>query len=173
MRAEFELKDADAAIATMTDHPVLIHVPVGTGAIGKEPATGVLSRGVHPSGAPRHIARALESERDQGPRRRRAHPPGHARHPDRLAGPRHRADRPSGRRSARRGHQSTYASVTRASGGITPDEAKTRSCTPRSARARTCDLGAEADLRLDPPRHGRAMPHVFEDLRNSSSSSSA
>ncbi len=35
--AEFELKDADAAIATMTDHPVLIHVPVGTGATGKEP----------------------------------------------------------------------------------------------------------------------------------------
>jgi carboxymethylenebutenolidase len=33
--AEFELKDADAAIATMTDHPVLIHVPVGTGATGK------------------------------------------------------------------------------------------------------------------------------------------
>jgi carboxymethylenebutenolidase len=36
-RAEFELKDADAAIATMTDHPVLVHVPVGTGAAGKEP----------------------------------------------------------------------------------------------------------------------------------------
>jgi carboxymethylenebutenolidase len=34
--AEFELKDADAAIATMTDHPVLIHVPVNTGATGKE-----------------------------------------------------------------------------------------------------------------------------------------
>jgi carboxymethylenebutenolidase len=33
--AEFEQKDADAAIATMTDHPVLIHVPVGTGATGK------------------------------------------------------------------------------------------------------------------------------------------
>jgi carboxymethylenebutenolidase len=33
--AEFELKDADAALATMTDHPVLIHVPVGTGATGK------------------------------------------------------------------------------------------------------------------------------------------
>lgn len=33
--AEFELKDADAAIATMTDHPVLIHVPVNTGATGK------------------------------------------------------------------------------------------------------------------------------------------
>jgi carboxymethylenebutenolidase len=33
--AEFEHKDADAAIATMTDHPVLIHVPVGTGATGK------------------------------------------------------------------------------------------------------------------------------------------
>jgi carboxymethylenebutenolidase len=30
--AEFEQKDADAAIATMTDHPVLIHVPVNTGA---------------------------------------------------------------------------------------------------------------------------------------------
>jgi carboxymethylenebutenolidase len=35
--AEFELKDADAAIATMTEHPVLIHVPVGTGASGREP----------------------------------------------------------------------------------------------------------------------------------------
>ena len=34
--AEFELKDADAAIATMTDHPVLIHVPVNTGATGRE-----------------------------------------------------------------------------------------------------------------------------------------
>ena len=34
--AEFEQKDADAAIATMTDHPVLIHVPVNTGATGKE-----------------------------------------------------------------------------------------------------------------------------------------
>jgi carboxymethylenebutenolidase len=33
--AEFESKDADAAIATMTDHPVLIHVPVNTGATGK------------------------------------------------------------------------------------------------------------------------------------------
>jgi hypothetical protein len=27
--------NADAGIATMTDHPVLIHVPVGTGATGK------------------------------------------------------------------------------------------------------------------------------------------
>jgi carboxymethylenebutenolidase len=35
--AEFEQKDADAAIATMTDHPVLTHVPVGTGASGREP----------------------------------------------------------------------------------------------------------------------------------------
>ena len=34
--AEFESKDADAAIATMTAHPVLIHVPVGTGATGRE-----------------------------------------------------------------------------------------------------------------------------------------
>lgn len=34
--AEFEQKDADAALATMTDHPVLIHVPVGTGATGKD-----------------------------------------------------------------------------------------------------------------------------------------
>ncbi len=33
--AEFEQKDADAAIATMTEHPVLIHVPVNTGATGK------------------------------------------------------------------------------------------------------------------------------------------
>ncbi len=34
--AEFELKDADAAVATMTDDVELIHVPVGTGAKGKE-----------------------------------------------------------------------------------------------------------------------------------------
>jgi carboxymethylenebutenolidase len=34
--AEFRQKDADAAIATMTDHPVLVHVPVGTGASGRE-----------------------------------------------------------------------------------------------------------------------------------------
>jgi carboxymethylenebutenolidase len=34
--AAFEHKDADAAIATMTDKPVLIHVPVGTGATGRE-----------------------------------------------------------------------------------------------------------------------------------------
>jgi carboxymethylenebutenolidase len=34
--AEFESKDADAALATMTAHPVLIHVPVGTGATGRE-----------------------------------------------------------------------------------------------------------------------------------------
>ncbi len=34
--AEFEHKDADAAIATMTERPVLIHVPVNTGATGKE-----------------------------------------------------------------------------------------------------------------------------------------
>jgi carboxymethylenebutenolidase len=34
--AEFELKDADAAIATMTEHPSLTHVPVGTGATGRD-----------------------------------------------------------------------------------------------------------------------------------------
>jgi carboxymethylenebutenolidase len=34
--AEFEHKNADLAIATMTEHPVLIHVPVGTGATGRE-----------------------------------------------------------------------------------------------------------------------------------------
>lgn len=33
--AEFEQQDADAAIDTMTDHPVLIHVPVNTGATGR------------------------------------------------------------------------------------------------------------------------------------------
>ena len=33
--AEFEQRNADAAIATMTDHPVLVHVPVNTGASGK------------------------------------------------------------------------------------------------------------------------------------------
>lgn len=36
MSAEFVHKDADMAIATMTDSPVLIHVPVGTGATGRE-----------------------------------------------------------------------------------------------------------------------------------------
>lgn len=34
--SEFEQRDADAAIATMTDRPVLIHVPVNTGATGRE-----------------------------------------------------------------------------------------------------------------------------------------
>lgn len=34
--AEFDLKDADAAVATMTDDAVLTHIPVGTGASGKE-----------------------------------------------------------------------------------------------------------------------------------------
>lgn len=34
--AEFVHKDADQAIATMTDDPVLVHVPVGTGAAGRE-----------------------------------------------------------------------------------------------------------------------------------------
>jgi carboxymethylenebutenolidase len=37
MSAEFELCDADAAMATMTDEPALTHVPVVTGARGKEP----------------------------------------------------------------------------------------------------------------------------------------
>lgn len=32
--AEFEHKDPDAAMATMTDDPTLVHVPVGTGATG-------------------------------------------------------------------------------------------------------------------------------------------
>ena len=35
--AEFEQGDADAAIETMAEHPVLIHLPVGTGATGREP----------------------------------------------------------------------------------------------------------------------------------------
>jgi carboxymethylenebutenolidase len=34
--AEFVHKDADQAIATMADDPVLVHVPVGTGAAGRE-----------------------------------------------------------------------------------------------------------------------------------------
>ncbi|WP_217362405.1 nuclear transport factor 2 family protein [Ruegeria arenilitoris] len=34
--SEFAHKDADKAIATMTDNPVLIHVPVNTGATGRE-----------------------------------------------------------------------------------------------------------------------------------------
>jgi carboxymethylenebutenolidase len=36
MAAEFEHKNADMAIETMTANPVLIHVPVGTGATGRE-----------------------------------------------------------------------------------------------------------------------------------------
>jgi carboxymethylenebutenolidase len=35
VRAEFELHDADAAVATMTDDPYLNHVPVATGASGR------------------------------------------------------------------------------------------------------------------------------------------
>ncbi|MDZ7734192.1 MAG: ester cyclase [Acidimicrobiia bacterium] len=35
-RAEFELKDADAAIDTMTAEPSLVHVPIGAGAFGRE-----------------------------------------------------------------------------------------------------------------------------------------
>jgi carboxymethylenebutenolidase len=34
--AEFDHKDADAAIDTMTERPVLTHVPVSTGATGRE-----------------------------------------------------------------------------------------------------------------------------------------
>jgi carboxymethylenebutenolidase len=36
MAAEFELRDADKAMETMTDAPSLIHVPVVTGARGRE-----------------------------------------------------------------------------------------------------------------------------------------
>src|ERR1700678_936165 len=36
MSAEFELRDADKAMETMTDAPSLTHVPVVTGARGKE-----------------------------------------------------------------------------------------------------------------------------------------
>jgi carboxymethylenebutenolidase len=36
MSAEFELRDADTAMETMTDAPSLIHVPVVTGARGKD-----------------------------------------------------------------------------------------------------------------------------------------
>lgn len=35
--ADFDQRDADAAVATMTEHPVLVHVPAGTGATGREP----------------------------------------------------------------------------------------------------------------------------------------
>ncbi|HXY91922.1 MAG TPA: nuclear transport factor 2 family protein, partial [Acidimicrobiia bacterium] len=34
--AEFESKDADAALAVMTDDPALVHVAVGTGAAGRD-----------------------------------------------------------------------------------------------------------------------------------------
>jgi carboxymethylenebutenolidase len=37
MSAEFELRDADRAMETMTGTPSLIHVPVVTGAKGKDP----------------------------------------------------------------------------------------------------------------------------------------
>ena len=40
MSAEFELRDADRAMETMTDAPSLIHVPVATGARGKEALRG-------------------------------------------------------------------------------------------------------------------------------------
>jgi carboxymethylenebutenolidase len=40
MSAEFELRDADKAMETMTDAPSLTHVPVVTGAIGKEELRG-------------------------------------------------------------------------------------------------------------------------------------
>ena len=36
VRSEFELKDADAAVATMIDDAYLNHVPVATGAVGRE-----------------------------------------------------------------------------------------------------------------------------------------
>ena len=36
MSAEFELRDADKAMETMTDAPILTHVPVITGARGKD-----------------------------------------------------------------------------------------------------------------------------------------
>ena len=36
MSAEFELRDADKAMETMTDAPILTHVPVVTGARGKD-----------------------------------------------------------------------------------------------------------------------------------------
>jgi carboxymethylenebutenolidase len=37
MAAEFEFRDADKAMETMTEAPSLLHVPVVTGASGKEP----------------------------------------------------------------------------------------------------------------------------------------
>ena len=40
MAAEFELRDADKAMETMTDAPSLTHVPVVTGAKGKEALRG-------------------------------------------------------------------------------------------------------------------------------------
>ncbi len=40
MSAEFELRDADEAMATMTDAPTLTHVPVITGARGKDALHG-------------------------------------------------------------------------------------------------------------------------------------
>jgi carboxymethylenebutenolidase len=36
MRCEFELRDADATMQTMTDSPCLVEVPAGTGAQGRE-----------------------------------------------------------------------------------------------------------------------------------------
>jgi carboxymethylenebutenolidase len=47
--AEFEQKNADAAIATMTEHPMLIHVPVGTGATGREPLRNSMKKYLYPS----------------------------------------------------------------------------------------------------------------------------
>ncbi|MGY9105902.1 MAG: nuclear transport factor 2 family protein [Alphaproteobacteria bacterium] len=65
--AEFELKDADAAIDTMTENPVLIHVPVGTGASGREPLrkfySDIFIPQIPPDFEPRVLTRSVARDR--------------------------------------------------------------------------------------------------------------
>lgn len=43
-RCEFELRDADATIATMTDEPRLNHIPVMTGGVGHKQVRNFYAR---------------------------------------------------------------------------------------------------------------------------------
>ena len=85
--AEFEQKDADAAIATMTSHPVLIHVPVGTGATGREPLRKFYREVFIPPNTAGYRASAPDSERGTESSHRRVHPAVHPYDPDGLVRP--------------------------------------------------------------------------------------
>ena len=65
MAAEFELRDADKAMQTMTDAPSLTHVPVVTGATGKEALRGPPSRSFRREMAFRSLGRADLSNDDR------------------------------------------------------------------------------------------------------------